>query len=170
MGWNAISSVSIRSALDIRGNLTNNFWRLTDQSDYLRLYNANGTEYFNFAAQILYANTSLQVNTTANIGSTLTIGSSLNINNASSIFFNKTATSAWIIEFGTSPNGFADSMIFFHRETSPATKGSRWWFNGFQANTSSEISDERIKKEINDIQNPLNKINDIKTERILFMR
>lgn len=94
-------------------------------------------------------------------GKTL-ITDTLEINNEKGILFSKTSTSAWIIEFGNSPTSVADSMIFYHRETSPGTKASRWWFNGAQTNTSSEISDERIKKEINDIQTPLNKIMELK--------
>ena len=86
----------------------------------------------------------------------------LEIDNEKGITFSKTSTSAWVIEFGNSPTSVADSMIFYHRETSPTTKNSRWWFNGAQTNTSSEISDERIKKEINDIQTPLNKIMELK--------
>ena len=50
---------------------------MTNQSDYCRLYTNDGSAYFNFAANQLYANTTLQVNTTANIGSTLTIGGNL---------------------------------------------------------------------------------------------
>ena len=92
----------------------------------------------------------------------LTLNSSLFMSSTQAINFSKTPTSTWIIEFGTSPSGVADSFIFFHRESSPASKSSRWWFNGAQTNTSSEISDERIKKEINDIQTPLNKIMELK--------
>ena len=42
---------------------------------------------------------------------------------------------------GTSNN----SLIFQHINTGI---NSKWWFNGTQTNTQSEISDERIKKDI----------------------
>ena len=77
-GWNAIDLVTIRSGLDIRGPLTTDFWRLTNESDYCRLYNANGTAYFRFAARELWSETSLQVNTTANIVGVLTMGNGIN--------------------------------------------------------------------------------------------
>ncbi len=79
-----------------------------------------------------------------------------------SISFNKTTTSAWIIEQGQYPTNVIDSFIFYHRETSPTTKASRWWFNGAQTNMSSEMSFEINKREINDIQTPLNRIMELK--------
>lgn len=96
------------------------------------------------------------------LSSTITMNNQLEIKNGEGIIFSKTSTSAWVILFGNSPTGVADSMIFNHKETSPGTKDSKWWFNGAQTNTSAEISDERIKKEINDIQTPLNKIMELK--------
>ena len=73
MGWGALNSLVINSNVFFSGELKSTYWKFTNQSDYCRLYNLDGTSYFNFAAQVLYANTSLQVNTTANIGGTLTV-------------------------------------------------------------------------------------------------
>ena len=77
--------------INLNGELVNGNWKMTNDSDYCRLYNNAGTSYFNFAAQILYANTSLQVNTTANINGNSTIGGNIvcsgttTLNNASTI-------------------------------------------------------------------------------------
>ncbi len=60
------------------GELKNTYWKFTNDSDYCRLNGINGG-YFNFAAQQLYASTSLQVITTANIGGNLTCGGDLTI-------------------------------------------------------------------------------------------
>ena len=70
-----------------------------------------------------------------------------------------TWSSVWILYVGTSPTGVANSFVFNHND---GTLNSKWWFNGTQASTSSEISDERIKKEVKEIDNPLEKIMKIK--------
>ncbi len=44
--------------------------------------------------------------------------------------------------------------MFNHIETGI---NSYWWFDGRQTSTASEISDERIKKQIGDSENPLNR-------------
>jgi hypothetical protein len=61
----------------------------------------------------------------------------------------------WFLYIGTSPTNVQNSFIFWH-----LTSGinSKWWFNGTQTSTNNEISDARIKKEITDIQNPLDKL------------
>ena len=65
----------------------------------------------------------------------------------------------WYLSQDLAPGGIAKSFVFHHSATGV---NSKWWFNGQQTNTSSEISDERIKREINDIQTPLNKIMELK--------
>lgn len=57
----------------------------------------------------------------------------------SSYFFHNN----WNLYIGTSPNNAAESLIFWHTKTGATSK---WWLNGSQNGTSSEISDERIKK------------------------
>lgn len=61
----------------------------------------------------------------------------------------------------TQPSGIdtANSLVFSHIKTGI---NSKWWFNGTQASTSSEISDERVKKEIKEIDNPIEKLMKIK--------
>ena len=65
---------------------------------------------------------------------------------------------AWNIYCDTSYTSVIHSLIFQH-----ATIGvnSFWWFNGVQTSTEAEISDERIKKNIQPINNALSIINQI---------
>jgi len=58
---------------------------------------------------------------------------------------------------GTSPTNISNSFIFWHLNSN-AGINSKWWFNGTTQNTNNEISDIRIKKEIIDIINPLEKL------------
>jgi hypothetical protein len=53
---------------------------------------------------------------------------------------------------GTTPTNVINSLIFNHSDTNISSK---WWFNGTQQNTNAEISDERIKSNIIDINKPL---------------
>jgi hypothetical protein len=66
---------------------------------------------------------------------------------------------------GTAPNGVANSFIFWHWTS---TINSKWWFNGTQTATSSEISDERVKKEIEDIPEPLEKLMKLKPKQYML--
>jgi hypothetical protein len=61
----------------------------------------------------------------------------------------------WFIYTGTSPTNTNNSLIFWHLTSNI---NSKWWFNGTIANTNNEISDERVKKEISNISNPLEKL------------
>jgi hypothetical protein len=65
----------------------------------------------------------------------------------------------WYLYHGTAAGSITNSFIFWH---SAAGFNSKWWFNGTQTSTNSEISDERIKKEIKEIETPLNKIMSLK--------
>ena len=91
-----------------------------------------------------------------------TIRAGLKINGLNGFILNQSSTADWFIFIGQSPNAVANSLIFQHRDTATPTINSFWWFNGTQQSTQSEISDERIKKEIKDIENPLNKIMTLK--------
>jgi hypothetical protein len=61
----------------------------------------------------------------------------------------------WFIYSETSPTNISNSLIFWHLTSNI---NSKWWFNGTVANTNNEISDERVKKEISNISNPLEKL------------
>jgi hypothetical protein len=65
----------------------------------------------------------------------------------------------WFLYTGTSPTSVPNSFIFWHLTS---TINSKWWFNGTTATTNAEISDSRIKKEITDIQNPIDKLMELK--------
>jgi hypothetical protein len=82
--------------------------------------------------------------------------------NGTGFILTQSATASWFISIGQSPNGVVNSLIFQHRDTASPTINSFWWLNGTQQSTQSEISDERIKKEIKDIETPLNKIMTLK--------
>ena len=56
---------------------------------------------------------------------------------------------------GTSPTNIPNSFIFNH--ITP-TINSDWWFNGTTATTNAEISDYRIKNNIQDISNGIDKL------------
>ena len=55
----------------------------------------------------------------------------------------------------TSPTSVPNCFIFHHVDTGI---NSQWWFNGSQTNTNAEISDERIKKEIVEIDDAIDKL------------
>ena len=74
MGWLAISDIVLNGNVSFSGEIKNSHWKLTNQSDYCRLYNNAGTAYFNFAARELWAETALSVGTTASIGGNTNIG------------------------------------------------------------------------------------------------
>jgi hypothetical protein len=61
----------------------------------------------------------------------------------------------WFLYIGRSPTSIQNSFIFWHLTSNI---NSKWWFNGTQTSTNNEISDARIKKEITEIQNPLDKL------------
>ncbi len=67
----------------------------------------------------------------------------------------------WFLYIGLSPTSVLNSFIFWH--TTP-TINSKWWFNGTITNSNAEItefSDIRIKKQISDIHNPIDKLMDL---------
>ena len=61
----------------------------------------------------------------------------------------------WFLYIGTSPTSVINSFIFHHLTS---TINSKWWFNGTTTSTNAEISDERIKYEIQDIPDTLDKL------------
>ena len=61
----------------------------------------------------------------------------------------------WFLYIGTSPTSVINSFIFQHLTS---TINSKWWFNGTTTSTNAEISDERIKYEIRDIPDTLDKL------------
>ena len=65
---------------------------------------------------------------------------------------------AWLVGNSIAPNGVINSFVFQHRVVSSGIN-SFWWFNGTQTSTSSEISDERIKKNIQPVNNALSIVN-----------
>ena len=67
--WGAIANIVLNGVINISNELINSYWKITNQSDYCRLYNSAGTAYFNFAASQLYATADLFVQTFAYITS-----------------------------------------------------------------------------------------------------
>ena len=63
----------------------------------------------------------------------------------------------WLLYMGTAPTGTSNSFIFHHLNSNLGIN-SKWWFNGTQTSTNAEISDSRIKKEIIQIENPIDKL------------
>jgi len=88
----------------------------------------------------------------------LTSSNIINVGEENNINFPLSITSwknEWFLFIGTSPTNIPNSFIFHH--ITP-TINSKWWFNGTTSTTKAEISDERIKKEINDLSNGLHKL------------
>jgi hypothetical protein len=67
----------------------------------------------------------------------------------------------WFLYMGMSPSLQSNSFIFWHNNSNSGIN-SKWWFNGTIANTNNEISDGRVKKEINEIQDPISKLMTLK--------
>jgi len=85
-------TINYNGNINVSGNIINQYWRLANDSDYLRLYNSAGTEYFNFAAKHLWAETTLNVGTTANIVGGTTIGGQLTLSTANNPLFISSGT------------------------------------------------------------------------------
>ena len=81
---------------------------------------------------------------------TTNINNQVNFPNANVAWGNE-----WFLYIGTSPTSVINSFIFHHLTS---TINSKWWFNGTTASTNAEISDERIKYEIQDIPDTLDKL------------
>ena len=57
----------------LEGELINQYWKLTNETDYCRLYNRAGTSYYNFAARDLYAGRDLNVLGNSTLSNRLTL-------------------------------------------------------------------------------------------------
>ena len=126
-----------------------------------RIYRSGGQVYFEADDIFYFKSTTANKTITFNAGSITTstyinVGSYLNITDAVEGYI--TFGNKWKFGVATA-NGVTNSLVFWHIESG---FNSYWWFNGTQTSTQSEISDERIKKEINDIKTPLNKIMELK--------
>jgi len=88
----------------------------------------------------------------------LTSSNMINVRQNNNINFPISITSwknEWFLFIGKSPTNINNSFIFHHLTS---TINSKWWFNGTTISTNAEISDYRIKKDINDLSNGLNKL------------
>ena len=88
----------------------------------------------------------------------LTSSNMINVRQNNNINFPVSITSwknEWFLFIGKSPTNINNSFIFHHLTS---TINSKWWFNGTTISTNAEISDYRIKKDINDLSNGLNKL------------
>jgi hypothetical protein len=66
---------------------------------------------------------------------------------------------------GTSPTNISNSFVFWHLNSNV---NSKWWFNGTITSTNNEISDIRIKKDIINIINPIDKLLLIKPKEYML--
>jgi len=118
----------------------------TDFRDYSYIKYSNAIYFQNTTASKIISMTAGNLN----VPESLNVTGYINLTTSSSYL---TFANKWKIYVGT-VNGITNSLIFNHSEGSI---NSNWWFNGTQTNTQSEISDERVKKQIGNIENPLNK-------------
>ena len=72
-------NVSCAGKITLLGELVNGNWKMTNDSDYCRLYNSAGTTYFNFAAKTIYASDSLIVVLNGSFAGTLYVGQATTI-------------------------------------------------------------------------------------------
>ena len=120
-------------AIIMSARINNQYWLLTNESDYCRLrYRSDENSYFNFAANNIYGAGDVVVGST------------------------------WTLRNGKSNNGKLNSLMFIHG-------GSTWWFAGDQTSTQSEISDERVKKNIKDINNSIELLNKLKPKEFILL-
>jgi hypothetical protein len=123
--------------------------------------NADGMTFKDYS-YIKYPNAIYFQNTTASktismTAGTLNVPENINVSgyiNLSTALSYLSFANKWKIYVAT-VNGITNSLLFNHSESGI---NSNWWFNGTQTNTQSEISDERVKKQIENIENPLNKL------------
>ena len=87
-----------------------------------------------------------------------------NTNNGILIYDNSiTIANKWSIYVGPPSSTYIPNSLVFSHFTSGTV--SQWWLNGTQNGTNSEISDIRIKKEIEEIENPLELLMKIKPKK-----
>ena len=161
-----ISSGSPSEKLDVGGNIKASGTITNGSGSYmyaggLRLggFDTGNTIYNGNANMGLTVNNGYSVNFGVNgYGNSMTINnSSVLINSATPLYIGL----YWSI-FYASINAVINSLVFRHYDTGNGIN-SFWYFNGTQANTMSEISDERIKKNIQSINtsNALDLINQL---------
>ena len=89
--------------INLNGELVNGNWKMTNDSDYCRLYNNAGTSYFNFAAREVYAANNLTVLGTSTLYDNLTIGSYITLP--------KSTTSTGILNLALGGTSGAESLL-----------------------------------------------------------
>ena len=121
--------------------------------------NFSDTKYIQYPNYLYFKNTVANKTITFSSGNInaydVNLVSNLNLlSTTSAITFNN----KWFIFYG-SANGVANSLIFNHVDTGI---NSYWWLSGTQTATQADISDKRVKKEIEPITDGLNKLMKIK--------
>lgn len=94
----------------------------------------------------------------------ITTNNYINIGNYNQVNFplgNVSWNNEWFIRIGKTPSFIQNSLIFSHITSNI---NSKWWLNGSQSSNSEiyQNSDFRIKKEISEISNPLEKLMTLK--------
>ena len=166
-------NVNINNALTVGGALTVNNTTTINGTTYLNgtTWVAPGNKiscadnfhyiYFNQGANILqlqeYGTIQFSIGPSYSVmgyfdSNGLTVSTIINV--GGTIIF----SGAWLVGNSISPNGVINSFVFQHRVVASGIN-SFWWFNGTQTSTSSEISDERIKKNIQPVNNALSIVN-----------
>ena len=120
----------------------------------------NDSSYINYPNYLYFKNTTANKTITMSAGN-LNVPENINVSgyiNLSTTFSFLTFADKWKIGVATA-NGVTNSLIFSHVDTGI---NSYWWLSGTQTATQSDISDERIKKEIEPINDGLNKLMKLK--------
>ena len=129
--WGAIANIVLNGIINISDELRNTYWKFTSQSDYCRLYNTAGTDYFNFAAKQLYASADLVVSTYATITSYITAaryfcsGDTLSY----TVNWSGTAHSGWfyVLNGWWFPSGHAYLTVAIHAQNVAGSNAYCWF-------------------------------------------
>jgi hypothetical protein len=142
------------------GTYTTEGWQLDNDINYMTWFSTTPKTIYNVSMDLFSGKNSGFTNINDN---TININTS-NINSINGIQIGDPNTSSWRIYNGLSGNNKNNSLCFSHN-----TNGL-WWLSGEDLTANNEISDIRIKTNIIDIDNILEKFLLIKPKKYLLLK
>jgi len=174
MGFGAIAQTNFYGNVSIDNSLyfKTNVWNYSSDNQKRIYCENNSTTYFGTGGALLayvFRNPAdnidlVKIDTSGSIRSVKGIYA----NGSDGFYLPITTGNYWNIQTGSTPTGVINSLIFYHGAIGI---NSYWWLNGTQTATQSEISDERIKKNIKPINssNALTIINKLQPKSFNLM-